>query len=50
MPSGSNAQGMRHADLAEGKPLNFETWFETMQKRNPNTLAYVFRGGIYRLT
>lgn len=38
------AQGMRDAALAKGKPLNFETWFEIMQKRDPNALAFVFRG------
>ena len=38
------AQGMRDAALAEGKPLNFETWFEIMQKRDPNASAFVFRG------
>lgn len=38
------AQGMRDAVLAKGKPLNFETWFETMQKRDPNASAFVFRG------
>ncbi len=38
------AHAMRDAVLAEGKPLNFETWFEAIQKRDPNASAFVFRG------
>ena len=38
------AHAMRDAVLAENKPLNFETWFEAIQKRDPNASAFVFRG------
>ena len=38
------AQAMRESVLAENKPLNFETWFEAIQKRDPNASAFVFRG------
>jgi hypothetical protein len=50
------ASGMREQVLAEGKPLNFQTWFDTIQKRDPNAASYVFRDerrispGVFQLT
>ena len=37
-------QGMREEILAEGKPLNFQTFFDNIQQRDPNATAFVFRG------
>ncbi len=36
------AAGMREQVLAEGKPLNLQTWFETIQKRDPEAASFVF--------
>lgn len=40
----ARAKGMREDVLTRGKNLNFETWFEAMQRRDPNASAFVFRG------
>ncbi len=36
------ATGMREQVLAEGKPLNMQTWFEAIQKRDPEAASFVF--------
>ena len=38
------ATGMREQVLAEGKPLDFRSWYETIQQRDPNSSAWIFRG------
>ena len=38
------AQGMREQALREGRPLNFQTWTEIIQNRDPNSFTFVFRG------
>ncbi|MFQ5934114.1 MAG: L-2-amino-thiazoline-4-carboxylic acid hydrolase [Dehalococcoidia bacterium] len=50
------SQGMREQALREGLPINFQTFFELGQKRDPNGFTFVFRGdthmspGIFQAT
>ena len=50
------AEGMRNAAEKAGKPLDFQSWFEIMQQRDPNSAAWVFRGdthispGVFQVT
>ena len=50
------AEGMRAQALREGKPLNMQTWFETIQQRDPDASGWVFRGdthispGVFQVT
>ncbi len=38
------AEGMKEEALAAEMPLNFESWSEIIQRRDPNSTAFVFRG------
>ena len=50
------AQGMREYALKEGMPVNFQSWSDIMQQRDPNANSFVFRGnnlispGVYQVT
>ena len=38
------ARGMREQAIAEGLPINFKTWTDIMQRRDPEAATFVFRG------
>ena len=38
------AEGMKEEALAAEMPLNFESWTEIIERRDPNSTAFVFRG------
>ncbi len=38
------ARGMREQAIAEGLPLDFKTWTDIMQRRDPEAASFVFRG------
>ena len=50
------AIGMREQAEKEGKPLDFNSWFDIISKRDPNSAAWVFRGnthispGVFQVT
>lgn len=50
------AVDMREQALSEGKPLNFQTWFDTIQKRDPEAASFVYRDehhvspGVFQVT
>ena len=37
-------QGMRAQALDQGRPLDFQSWFEVLQERDPAESVFVFRG------
>ena len=50
------AQGMREQAEREGRPLDFNSWFDIISQRDPNSAAWVFRGnthispGVFQVT
>ena len=50
------ATGMREQAKREGKALDFNSWFDIISKRDPNSAAWVFRGdthisaGVFQVT
>ena len=37
-------QGMREQALSQGRPLDFQSWFDVLQERDPAESVFVFRG------
>lgn len=50
------AQGMRQQAVEQGLPIDFQSWFDIMQQRDPNANSFVFRGdnrvspGVFQVT
>ena len=50
------AQGMREQAIEQGLPINFKSWFDIIQQRDPNANSFVFRGdtrispGVFQVT